>query len=249
MCNRVLSGRSGAPPCLRVITDVRADSILGGGLDIEALRIFHHAFADSQVVTLPHFHAKIYVFDASLALLGSANLTASGLDSNYEYGVGIREPTLVRRIKDDVNAYARIGNVLPWDQVDELYGVAQEIISEYASVQRSAAASARKRFNEKLRAANVKFAEALVGARSANALFSQAILYVLSHGPLPTARMHPQIQSLLPDLCDDSVELVIHGERFGKAWKHQVRNAQQSLKRRGLIDFDGRAWRLLPMSA
>jgi hypothetical protein len=38
----------------------------------------------------------------------------------------------------------------------------------------------------------------------------------------------------LPDLCDDSVELVIHCERFGKAWKHHVRNAQQNLKRGGL---------------
>jgi len=46
----------------------------------------------------------------------------------------------------------------------------------------------------------------------------------------------------LPDLCDDDVELVINGEHFGKKWKHQVRNAQQALKRVGRISFDGKRW-------
>jgi hypothetical protein len=73
-------------------------------------------------------------------------------------------------------------------------------------------------------------------------VFSEVILYLLSKGPLPTVQMHPLIQRLLPDLCDDTVELVINGQPFGKKWKHHVRNAQQSLKRQGVIQFDGRRW-------
>jgi hypothetical protein len=37
---------------------------------------------------------------------------------------------------------------------------------------------------------------------------------------------------------------VIDGQRFGKRWKHDVRNAQQYLKRQGIIVFDGRKWQL-----
>jgi hypothetical protein len=84
-----------------------------------------------------------------------------------------------------------------------------------------------------------------VGSRSANSLFSDAVIYVLSKGPLTTQELHQRIQRLLPDLCDDSVELIINGERFGKRWKHGVRNAQQFLKKSGTIRFDGRRWSLI----
>lgn len=229
---------------VRVITDLRAESVLSGSLDMDALKTFRNLPTGSEIVTLPHLHAKVYVFDTSLAVVSSANLTSGGLDSNYEYGVGIRDPILVRHIKSDMDAYTRVGNILLREELEELTKVAEEISVEYRNVQRSAAASAKRRFNEKLRSANVRFAEALVGTRSPHALFSDAILYILSHGPLPTRRLHPHVQQLLPDLCDDSVELIIHGDRFGKAWKHHVRNAQQSLKKKGLITFDGHVWNL-----
>lgn len=244
VCNRLLSVKPVKEPNVRVITDVRAESVLSGSLDMDALKTFQNLLRSAEVITLPHLHAKVYVFDSSLAIVGSANLTPAGLDSNYEYGVGIKDPILVQRIKADMNAYARVGNILLREEIDELSQVAEEISSEYRNVQKSVAASAKKRFDEKVRSANIKFAEALVGARSAHALFSEAILYVVSHGPLPTSSLHPHIQRLLPDLCDNSVELIIRGERFGKAWKHHVRNAQQSLKRKELITFDGHKWHL-----
>jgi hypothetical protein len=246
VCNRLLSIESSKKPCVRVITDLRSESILGGSLDMDALKIFQTLISDSEIITLPHLHAKVYIFDTSLAVVGSANLTRSGFDSNYEYSVGIREPTLVSRIKTDIDAYARIGNILHRNEIEELSQVAEEISAEYRNVQRSAAASAKRQFDEKLKSANIRFTEALVGTRSAHSLFSEAILYVLAHGPLPTQYLHPHVQQLLPDLCDDSAELIISGKRFGKAWKHHVRNAQQSLKRQGLIAFDGNGWHLTP---
>jgi len=244
VCNCILSAKADEQTHIRIITDLRVESVLAGSLDMDALKVFQSQLESSKVITLPHLHAKVYVFDTALAIIGSANLTAAGLDSNYEYGVGIRDPIQVQRVKDDMDAYARLGNVLPRQEINELSQVAEEICSEYRSVQRSAVASARKRFNKKMKSASMRFTEALVGTRSANALFSAAILHVLSYGPLPTRDLHPHIQRLLPELCNDSMELVIHGERFGKAWKHNVRNAQQSLKRKGLIVFDGHIWHL-----
>jgi hypothetical protein len=76
-------------------------------------------------------------------------------------------------------------------------------------------------------------------------LYAEAILYALAQGPLRTEQLHPKIQNLLPDLCDDEIELIINGEQFGKRWKHAVRNAQQYLKRSGQIKFDGTRWSLV----
>lgn len=247
VCSHLQLIKAGNLLKVRVVTDLRAESVLSGSLDMEALKIFQSLIRKLEIITLPHLHAKVYVFDNALAVISSANLTSAGLDSNYDYGVGIRDPILVKCVKADMDAYARVGNILLQKQIEDLSEVASEISVEYRNVQKSTAASAKKRFNEKLKNANFRFTEALVGERSAHALFSEAILYVLSKSPLPTRTLHPHVQMLLPELCDDSVELIIHGERFGKDWKHNVRNAQQGLKKRGLITFDGSVWSLSPI--
>jgi len=87
VCDHLISVKSEKQPQLRVITDLRAESVLAGSLDMEALKTFHNRVRSSEVITLPHLHAKVYIFDNSLAIVGSANLTTAGLDSNYEYGV------------------------------------------------------------------------------------------------------------------------------------------------------------------
>ena len=64
--------------------------------------------------------------------------------------------------------------------------------------------------------------------------------------PRPTTTIASAVKQLLPDLCDDYEELLINGQRFGKAWKHRVRNAQQYLKHAGRISYEKstREWRL-----
>jgi hypothetical protein len=56
--------------------------------------------------------------------------------------------------------------------------------------------------------------------------------------------MHPLVQRMHPDICDDEIDRVIDGVNFGKKWKHHVRTAQQALKRARKIDFDGQKWNL-----
>lgn len=75
--------------------------------------------------------------------------------------------------------------------------------------------------------------------------FSEAVRYVLArHGPLPTREINALVRYLKPELCDDEVDRVIHGQSFGKRWKHDIRNAQQQLKRQGLTVLENRTWRL-----
>jgi hypothetical protein len=143
-----------------------------------------------------------------------------------------------------LHSTSRLGNILSRPSLAELQIVADELSAEHQKVQKSGASGLKRRFSEKLRTANYQFFRAQVGTRSAHSLFSEAILYALAASPMSTVELHPKVQKLLPDLCDDSVELVIDGQYFGKRWKHAVRNAQQYLKRNGQIAFDGKRWSL-----
>jgi len=238
-----LGGKRFEQQCrLRVLTDIRSDSILTGFLDVDALELFHKRHRQTEVVSLPRLHAKVYIADTSRALVTSANLTPAGLDQNFEYGVSFEDSELVRKLKSDLEAYARLGNILSGTELQSLLEVAQKLKKEYEELTKSTSRKLKADFDRTLRQARTQFLSTQVGNRSAQSLFAEAILYALDHGPLTTEQLHPQVQTLLPDLCDDSVVLVINGERFGKRWKHAVRNAQQYLKRSGRIALDGEKW-------
>lgn len=216
-------------------------------LDLEALSVLSAASANSQVITLSRLHAKVFIADTDMAIVTSANLTSSGLGSNYEYGVGIRNRVLVGKIRSDLEDYARLGSAVGTETLSSLLVTADELLRQGRKVRQSSSSALRKAFNARLRAANDQFIATQVGERSANDLFSEAIRVVLQEKPRSTSELQPEIQRLLPDLCDDSRELIINGERYGKAWKHRVRNAQQHLKRRREIAHDPltRSWSLI----
>ena len=241
-----LGGNGSRSKCrLRVMTDIRSDSILSGSLDLEALEMFRNRRSASQVVTLPRLHAKVYVADSTRALITSANLTPSGLDYNFEYGVCLDDISQIGQVRHDLEAYARLGSVLSDMELQTLLRVAQQLKAEYEQMAKSTNRKLRATFTRTLHQARSQFLGAQVGTRSAHSLFAEAIMYALAQGPLKTDELHPRVQSLLPDLCDDNVELVINGQRFGKRWKHAVRNAQQYLKRTGQIAFDGQKWHVV----
>lgn len=227
-----------------VLTDVRSESVLNGSIELDALSLLTGEIPSASIVNLPRLHAKVYIADSSFALITSSNLTPGGLDFNFEYGIGISDVSVVRQVKADIRKYMDLGNVLMPGTLEKLKGVAQELRAVVRPFADSREKELRRRFRVTLRQAKTAFLEAQVGQRSAQTLFSQAILYLLRNGPLGTRALHPQIQQLLPELCDDSEILVINGQQFGKKWKHAVRNAQQALKSSGKVVFDGRTWRL-----
>nr|MCU0688593.1 hypothetical protein [Phycisphaerales bacterium] len=107
-----------------------------------------------------------------------------------------------------------------------------------------------RKSTRRLRAVLKSASDTLVRARlaegSIHTVFAKTIEFLLRrHGPLSTEAMHPMIQQMHPDLCDDTVERVIDGKRFGKKWKHAARTAQQQLKKRGTIALINGAWALV----
>jgi hypothetical protein len=227
---------------LRILTDFRTDSVLNRSLDIGALSAFLEYFPGSSIMSIPRLHAKVYVSDARKAIITSANFTTGGLDENLEYGVEITSAESVSRIVSDLESYARIGSPVLPEVLSRLSDLAKELSKEYEKVQKSTKDSIRREFSLKLRETTIEFLRAQIGTRAPHAVFADAILYILRRGPMTTHQLHPRIQKLLPELCDDKVELIIDGQKFGKKWKHHVRNAQQHLKKAGLIHFDGKRW-------
>jgi len=70
-------------------------------------------FPATKVRFLPSLHAKVYIADDTEAVVTSANMTDSGLAHNFEYGVRFSEPSVVRQIRQDVEAYALLGSPTP----------------------------------------------------------------------------------------------------------------------------------------
>jgi phosphatidylserine/phosphatidylglycerophosphate/cardiolipin synthase-like enzyme len=229
---------------LRVLTDIRSTNVLAGSLDMAALRLFQSRIAKCEVVNLPRLHAKVYIADEDSALVTSANLTPSGLDANLEYGVSFTNPSAIRQVRQDMDRYAAMGNALNSERISELTVVADELKAEYDEVQRSQERTIRRRFDAKLKAANIEFIRAQIGNRSAHGLFADSMVYLLATRPMSTKELHSRLKELLPELCDDTTELVIDGRTFGKKWKHVVRNAQAFLRRAGRIKLKDGRWML-----
>lgn len=245
VCEQVAGNGKGNSLRLRVLTDIRSGNVLAGSLDLGALRFFQSNVVNCEIINLPRLHAKVYVADEHCALITSANLTPSGLDANLEYGVGITDAATVRQVRQDLDRYASLGNALDVERISELEAVAEGLKAEFDEVQRSQEKKIRRRFDEKLKAANMHFLRAQIGTRSAHGLFADAIVYLLSAGPLSTRELHPRIKELLPELCDDATDLVIDGRSFGKKWKHGVRTAQVFLRRAHRIGLRNGRWVLL----
>lgn len=82
-----------------VITCSNIASFIREASDISAIELLLQN--NVKVYNHQHLHAKIYVFDEKRALITSANLTYSGMNSNYEYGVMISDDTVIDSIVDD----------------------------------------------------------------------------------------------------------------------------------------------------
>lgn len=91
---------------IRVITRVNPDDFLNGASDISALQQilgWSTSLPGSAVEmrAIPNVHAKVWVCDRQLAIIGSGNATLPGLNSNLEYGLAVSNPQIVERILSD----------------------------------------------------------------------------------------------------------------------------------------------------
>lgn len=228
---------------VQLLTDLNPFSACQGSCDPEAILRLARAFPNSTVTHLPRVHAKIIVADRDAAIVGSANLTEGGIQENYEYCVRVSSREIASQIAKDVEEYASLGAQIKGSLLESYSEAAGSLRKSLLRQEQAVSSSLRKEFRARLRAADDLLLRARVG-QGVTGIFSRTILFLLRGGPMKTVDIHPQVKRIHPDLCDDSVDRIIDGERLGKKWKHLVRTAQQMLKRDGLIEFDGSLWRL-----
>ena len=243
-------------PSVRIdlLTSLASGSLADGLVDCGALLSFCDQVPGTSIRHLLHLHAKAYVADDHTAIVTSANLTDGGLVRNFELGVKITSVPAVREVASDLMEYGGMGVAVSNDQLSELDTLtraAQEIKKRNDQIDRNKSPTqydnALNEINEKLIGLRVDAPEFATDPKgSITRQFSHAVRYVLRrHGPLPTSEINARVRNLKPELCDDEVDRVIHGQSFGKRWKHDIRNAQQQLKRQGLIALESRKWRLV----
>jgi hypothetical protein len=232
---------------LTLLTSVTPRGAADRTTDPEALAHLYRHFGQVRISSLGALHAKVYAIDGHTTIISSANLTTGGLKTNFEYGVLIRDRTITAKIRQDTDRYYALGNTFDRSLVELLQQGAEELrtLQTLADSQLSGTLARRvQQVTTRMKMELLK--NRTKGGRTANAIFSDTILRILAdRGPLSTRELHGIIQPLHPDMCDDSIDRVINGERFGRKWKHLVRSAQQSLKRTGRIDRHGARWHLI----
>lgn len=230
---------------LTLLSSLRPESALSGSLDLEGLAELGKVLPRFDLVHLPALHAKVYVADHRMAVVTSANLTDGGLSGNLEYGAVFTGEAIVGEIRRDFENYSLLGARVSPEEVGKLVEEIRELKVLLDNAQSTIRAQARKAFREKLGDAQLRLLRHQAKGKTTQGILCDTILYLLAQRPLLTVELHPLIQRLQPDLCDDSIERVIDGVYFGKRWKHHVRSAQQFLKRQGHIRYDGTRWHVI----
>lgn len=229
------------------VTSLTIQNIINGFSDPSALLKLYKQFSQVKISSLGRLHAKVYLIDDKIAIITSANLTGGGLLNNFEYGVLIKEKDIIFEIKEDILKYYSLGNILDRGLLEKINEEANEIHEIQHKTQNIVKNTKLSRLLRRC-TDNLNFEllrNRIKGGKTINAIFSDTILYLLKKkGPLSTGEMHPFIQTIHSDICDDSIDRVIDGQHFGKKWKHLVRNAQQSLKKNGLIFLRNNKWHL-----
>lgn len=227
-----------------ILTDLSPLSVYTGATDPLAVADLLDLLNGARVIHLPRLHAKVYCADGSRAVVTSGNLTAGGLSLNHEYGLTIEDPNLARKIEQDVVEYASLGGHLQTDTLARYCEVARDVRAAGKAELESASAPAKRRLSLALQEAETQLLTARLGGGPLHTVFARTITYILGRsGAMTTNQLHTRIQEIHPDLCDDAVERVIDGKRFGKKWKHAVRTAQQQLKKSGGIELVEGVWR------
>ena len=242
--NHLASLGKGQDLQIMCITNIRPESVLAGSLELDGLADLGRRFGQFRLFHMPSLHAKVYVADQKCAIITSGNLTEGGLRGNCEYGVLLRDAVQVREIRDDFEGYSRLGALVSVDEAVTLANDLSRLRGLYQATERKVIKEAGGLFRKKLLEAQEKVLRFRARGTSTHAIFCDTIEYLLSRGPLRTTEMHPLIQRMHPDICDDHIDRVIDGVNFGKKWKHHVRTAQQALKRAHKIEFDGQRWYL-----
>lgn len=247
--NAVLSARTSKDAAdlgVVILTNLSPSAICAGATDPAAIAALVERFPRARAVHLPRLHAKVYAADGRRAIVTSGNLTRGGLEANYECGVLLEDEAVVCAVEQEVAAYAELGGVVDRSTLAEVCALAADARAAYRTQLKSASKLSTRRLATVMRQADDVLVRAKLAGGPIHTVLGRTIEFLLRrYGPLSTVELHPLVQQLHPDLCDDSIDRVIDGQRFGRKWKHAVRSAQQHLKKRGIIARHGKLWGLV----
>lgn len=225
-------------------TSLSADSITSDALEIRGIERLARFSPESKAINLPRLHAKIFVADNLQAIITSANLTTSGIDRNYEYGVVVNGRKTVSEILSDLEKYQKIGTeIKDFHRINNLAKLAKKA---HQKTERKTSKENRE-LREAFNSLEHECIAIQVGEKSETGLFSDALRYVLTSGPAKTVEIQTAIRKIYPQLCGNKGNRIINGRTFGKLWKHHLRNAQQGMKRRDEIKYNRKSglWSLV----
>lgn len=228
---------------LLLLTDLSRDNMLSGSTDVGAIAGLCTALPRMEVRFLRNLHAKVYVVDEQYAVVTSANLTDAGLFRNFEYGLYVHDPIAVKEVTADVTQYALLGSVVELTQLRQFEAVIEELRALKEQIEKRLRAQLRKEFDKKMREADEAILRVRAEGLTSHAAFADTILYLLKQGPKDTKTLYSDVEAIHPDLCDDTVKLVIKGQEWSQVkWHHRVRHAQLFLSRQGRIKREGGKW-------
>ena len=242
-CERIalnLQRRNAVNIPIMLLTDLSIDNMLSGGTDVGAIAGLCDALPRTEIRFLPNLHAKVYIADERFAVVTSANLTEAGLYRNHEYGIYIDEIEMVKQVTADIKQYASLGSPVDLLQLRQFERIVNETKEIKLKAEKQFKTNLRKEFEKKMQAANEEVLRVRAESLSQHSAFADTVLFLLKQGPKDTKTLYTAVQSIHPDLCDDSIKLVIKGEVWDQErWHHQVREAVLSLRRKGRIGQEG----------
>jgi len=233
-----------ASGCVSVFTDLSPRHVQEGALEPEGITRIASAAGSCCVWHVRHLHAKVYIADERRAIVTSGNLTTAALHRNVEVGLSVNNRRLVAALNVALEELKVAGVLVSLDQLKNYILVAARVREEHVRRQDSTDPALQRAYEEAVRTAEDELIRFRLADGAMHTVFAKTILFLLrQRGPMSTERIHIHVKAMHPELCDDSVDRVIDGKRFGKKWKHAVRTAQQQLKRRGLVELTGGKWR------
>lgn len=133
-------------PGIEVVTlaNIDAEAVSASALDLTALRRLAEASPRAKLIALSNLHAKVFVADENAAIVKSGNLTRSGLDGNFEYGVLLRKTGLVRTVRKDILSFTRLGSRVDANTIAELAPLEAELRQARVAAEARTPCSARR---------------------------------------------------------------------------------------------------------
>ena len=229
-----------------IMTDISPESSLSASLDIRALILFADYFQHVSIFDVRRLHAKVYVADEKQAIITSGNLTSSAFATNYEYGVIVTEPTMVKQVSKDLQDYAKAGRQVSRTELARLDEASRDLVAQYKQGAGRLGAGMRRELTNEWDKIATAFGAPLGLHETGSARFKGPIIEVLaSRGPLTTKELCQVVQASWPYLCDNTLMRIAKDGTRKRQWRHDIHTAQETLQRQGVLRRDAQGlWRL-----